>query len=143
MKFNADIVQRLISEYLEACRRLRELAQLPLSNLTEDPHKAASAKYHFIVAIEAATDLCNHIIAKNGLRVPEEYADTFRVMGENNLISPSFIPTLINMARFRNRLVHRYWNVDTEYLYVILTGNLGDLDRFLEEIRAHTGGKST
>lgn len=119
MKFNADIVQRLISEYLEACRRLRELAQQPLSDLTEDPHKAASAKYHFIMAIETATDLCNHIIAKNGLRVPEEYADTFRVMGENNLISPSFIPTLVNMARFRNRLVHRYWNVDNEYLYGI------------------------
>lgn len=136
MKFNADVVQKLLAEYLEACRRLKELSRLAFPDFAADPHKIASAKYHFIVAIEAATDLCNHIIARNSLRVPEDYADTFKVMGENNYISPDFTNTLTNMARFRNRLVHRYWDVDTEFLYTVLTGNLDDLDRFLIEIRA-------
>lgn len=144
MKFNPDVVQRLLAEYLEACRLLKELSRLSFSAFSGDPHKVASAKYHFIVAIEAATDLCNHVIAKNGLRVPEDYADTFKVMAENNFFSRDFINTLVNMARFRNRLVHRYWDVDTEYLYSILAGNLGDLDRFLEEIRSGlSGGRHT
>jgi len=137
LKFNPDAVQKILAEYLEACRRLKELAQLSFSALAADPHKIASSKYHFIIAIEAAIDLCNHLIAKNNLRVPEDYADTFRVMGENGLIDKDFIYDLANMARFRNRLVHRYWDIDTEQLYNILKNNLGDLDRFLHEIRSN------
>jgi uncharacterized protein YutE (UPF0331/DUF86 family) len=136
LKFNPDIVNKLLAEYMEACRLLKELSQLTYAELAGDPHKTASAKYHFIVAIEAATDLCNHIIARNGLRVPEDYSDTFRVMAENSYISGDFTTTLVNMAKFRNRLVHRYWDVDTKYLHGILTANLGDIDRFLDEIRS-------
>lgn len=142
MKYNTDTAQKLLSEYLEACQRLKELSQLDFLGFSSDPHKVASAKYHLIIAIEAATDLCNHIIAGNSLRVPEDYADTFRIMGENGLIPKDFTITLEKMAKFRNRLVHRYWGVDTEFLYSILCDNLGDLDRFLVEMRAGLKGSS-
>ena len=137
MKFNVDTVQKILAEYLEAEQRLKELAQLPLPDLAGDPHKIASAKYHLIIAIEAAIDICNHIIAKNNLRVPEDYADTFKVMVENQLITEDFSSNLTKMARFRNRLVHRYWDIDTQQLYNILKNNLVDLDRFLHEIRSN------
>lgn len=137
MKFNVDTVQKILAEYLEAEQRLKELAQLPLPDLAGDPHKIASAKYHLIIAIEAAIDICNHIIAKNNLRVPEDYADTFKVMVENQLITEDFSSNLTKMARFRNRLVHRYWDIDTQQLYNILKNNLVDLDRLLHEIRTN------
>ncbi len=137
MKFNVDTVQKILAEYLEAEQRLKELAQLSLPDLVKDPHKIASAKYHLIIAIEAAIDICNHIIAKNNLRVPEDYADTFKVMVENQLITEDFSSNLTKMARFRNRLVHRYWDIDTQQLYNILKNNLVDLARFLHEIRSN------
>jgi len=137
LKFNVDTVQKILAEYLEAEQRLKELAQLPLPDLAGDPHKIASAKYHLIIAIEAAIDICNHIIAKNNLRVPEDYADTFKVMVENQLITEDFCSNLTKMARFRNRLVHRYWDIDTQQLYNILKNNLVDLDRLLHEIRTN------
>jgi uncharacterized protein YutE (UPF0331/DUF86 family) len=137
LKFNVDTVQKILAEYLEAEQRLKELAQLPLPDLAGDPHKIASAKYHLIIAIEAAIDICNHIIAKNNLRVPEDYADTFKVMVENQLITEDFSSNLTKMARFRNRLVHRYWDIDTQQLYNILKNNLVDLDRLLHEIRTN------
>ncbi|MCG0278958.1 MAG: DUF86 domain-containing protein, partial [Thermanaeromonas sp.] len=89
---------------------------------------------HLVVCIEAAIDLCNHIIAKNRWRVPEDYADTFRIMGENKALPEDFIPNLVNMARFRNRLVHRYWDVDDKKVYTILQENLVDLERFINEL---------
>lgn len=135
MRFNPDVVQKVLAEYLESLTRLKELALLPPEQFTADPHKVASAKYHFIIAIEAAIDLCNHLIAKNALRVPEDYSDTFRVMGENDLLPAVFIPTLIDIAKFRNRLVHRYWDVDTVFLSQVLKEDLGDLERFLTEVK--------
>jgi len=41
------------------------------------------------------------------------------------------------MARFRNRLVHIYWDVDTAELRRILETRLGDFNRYLSEIGAY------
>ncbi len=38
------------------------------------------------------------------------------------------------MARFRNRLVHLYWEVDDQQVYHILTHDLDDFDAFVAYI---------
>jgi uncharacterized protein YutE (UPF0331/DUF86 family) len=38
------------------------------------------------------------------------------------------------MVRFRNRLVHTYWNVDTGQLYGILKEGLADVEKFKDFI---------
>jgi uncharacterized protein YutE (UPF0331/DUF86 family) len=85
------------------------------------------------VAIEGAVDLCNHVIAKNGLRTPEDYADTFRVIEEKGAFDPEFTNSLIQMARFRNRLVHIYWDIDDVELFRIIQTRLPDVRRFLKD----------
>jgi uncharacterized protein YutE (UPF0331/DUF86 family) len=116
---------------LTALERLEELKALSEETFFADPHKLSSAKYNFIVAIEGALDLCNHVIAKNGLRTPEDYADTFRVLAERGAFDADFTNTLIQMARFRNRLVHIYWEVDNRELRSLVHTRLQDIRRFL------------
>lgn len=81
------------------------------------------------------------MIAKNGFRTPEDYADTFRVMQERGAFDPEFTNLLIQMARFRNRLVHIYWDIDNEELYRIIQTRLQDIKRFLKEYGAFIGLK--
>jgi len=71
-------IERLISSMREAGRLLQEIQGLPESEFKNDVHKQSSAKYNFIVAIEAAIDIASHLISKRGFRAPEDYADTFR-----------------------------------------------------------------
>ena len=78
--------------------------------------------------------VCNHIISRNGLRVPEDYSDTFRVMGENKIIPQKFTDELVNMAKFGNRLVHIYWEVDDLQLYDIERKRLGDFKILLDSL---------
>lgn len=99
-----------------------------------DPDKIGSAKYHFIVAIESAIDICNHVISQNGYRAPEDYGDTFRILGEQGAFDKDFISDLKEMAKFRNRLIHLYWEVDDEQLHEILQLRLDDFKRFLNDI---------
>lgn len=134
VKFNHDVIRRLSSELMSALNRLRELATLPQDVFLADPHKIASAKYNFIVAIEAAVDISSHLISKNRWRTPEDYADTFRVLGDEGVFETPFVGELVRMVRFRNRLVHLYWKVDDSEVHRILTTRLDDLERFLKEI---------
>lgn len=68
------------------------------------------------------------------MRPPEDYADTFRVMQEAGVFDEEFTVRLIQMAKFRNRLVHIYWEVDEDLLFNFLQNNLGDLRNALKRI---------
>lgn len=133
LKFNPDKIKKLTSEILQALERLEDLRNLSEEDFLSDPHKIGSAKYNLIVAIEGMIDLCNHIIAKNNYRAPEDYADTFRVLAERGAFDQEYTDTLIQMARFRNRLVHIYWEVDDNELYRIIQSRLEDIHVFLRK----------
>jgi len=123
------IKDRLIrlEEYLVT---LRQLANLSREELINDPVPLGSAERYLHVSIEACLDIANHIAAAEHLRSPQDYADTFTVLAEANILSPEFLPIAQRMARFRNRLVHLYWDVDAETIYEILQTQLDEFDRF-------------
>lgn len=139
MDYNPDKVRKISSEILTALSHLQELALLPEDQFLSDPHKISSAKYNLIVAIEGTIDLCNHAISRNGFRTPEDYADSFRVMAERGAFDSTFADALIQMARFRNRLVHIYWDINVADLLRILTTRLPDIHRFLGSFGAFIG----
>jgi uncharacterized protein YutE (UPF0331/DUF86 family) len=132
-------VRKITSEVLSALQRLEDLGRLSEAEFAADPHKVGSAKYNLIVAIEGTVDLSNHIISKNRFRTPEDYADTFRVMEEKGVFDKEFSSSLVQMARFRNRLVHIYWDIDDAEIYRIIQTRLQDIRRFLREMGSYLG----
>lgn len=132
--FNPDKIATLVSELRRAVGRLESLRDIGSEVFLSDPDKIGSAKYNFVVAIEVAIDICNHIISQNGFRAPEDYADTFQVLSEQGAFDKEFSKSLKDMARFRNRLVHLYWEVDDENIYEILLTRLSDFKRYLDNM---------
>jgi len=132
--YDQDKMAKLISEYRKSVSRLQKLKETGRQKFIDDPDKIGSAKYHFIVAIESSIDMCNHIISRNGYRVPEDYGDTYKVMSEKGAFDIEFSEQLVKMAKFRNRLVHLYWEVDDARIYKILEENLGDFIKFIKLI---------
>lgn len=143
MERNETRVRRLLGELTGAIRRLEELRAIPQADFLADPHKVASAKYHFIVCIEAAIDIGNHLISKNSLGTPEDYGDVFRLLGKAGVLPVEFADHLVSMARFRNRLVHIYWEVDDAELHCLLTAGVEDLERFILLLRQALAPKSS
>ena len=138
-QFSPERIRKMVSSMRVAVRQLSDLSGLEEKNFLDDSHKIASAKYNFIIAIEAAIDMGNHIISQNGFRAPEDYADTFSVLGEYGVVSDEFAKELRKMARFRDRLVHIYWEVDEKQVYNIMRANLGDFKTFLNSISMFLG----
>jgi uncharacterized protein YutE (UPF0331/DUF86 family) len=131
-EFDRDTVLSLLSQLRKSLDRLDHLSRLPEPDFMKDADKIGSAKYHFIVAIESCIDLSNHVISRNRLRVPEDYGDTFRVLAESNILPTPFADELVAMAKFRNRLVHLYWEVSDRQVHELLKSRLPDFSRFLK-----------
>ena len=107
LKYDLEVVTNLKSQLLGAMSLLHELRSKEMKTLEDDPHLLSSAKYNLVVAIEAAIDICNHLISKNSFRLPDGYKDTFMVLAEQGLIDKEFAAeNLAQMAGFHNRLVH-------------------------------------
>jgi len=119
---------------------LRRLAAVPREVFLADLDKLGSAKYHFVIAIECCIDIGNHIVASERFRIPRDNADVFVVLVENGICQTDLEPSLRAMARFRNRLVHLYWEVDDELLRTYLQESLDDFDRFAAAVGQERNG---
>lgn len=86
--------------------------------------------------IETCSDVANHIISDKGMRTPESYADTYRVLLENQVIDVELASTMEKMVKFRNVVVHQYEAVDAEIVVAILRKHLNDFGKFRDAVVA-------
>jgi len=116
-----------VDEYLGL---LRTILKTPLQAFLKDKIMIGSAKYYLQVSIECCLDVANHIIASEHLRAPRDYADSFMVIEEEGLVPPELGKRLRQMAKFRNRLVHLYGEIDDAYVYEFIEKDLKDIEEF-------------
>jgi len=114
-------LDQMLSSLRGYVQSLRGLGTTPRDEFLANPAKVGNAKYHLPIASECCIDIANHIIASENYRFPKDNADSFSVLLEHGVIESSQGEGLWQMARFRNRLVHLYWEVD-------------DLDRFARAV---------
>ena len=117
----------LLDEYLNI---LKDIAKKPVNTFIKDKILLGSAKYYLQVGIECCLDVANHIIASERFRVPKDYADSFKVIEEEGLVSGKLSKRLQQMAKFRNRLVHLYGDIDDENVHKYINKDVKDLVEF-------------
>ncbi len=80
--------------------------------------------------IEICIDISNHIISDNKYRIPQNNAESFEILFENNIISKKLKDTMKKMVGFRNIIVHEYFEIDPEIVVHILNSKLDDFKKF-------------
>jgi uncharacterized protein YutE (UPF0331/DUF86 family) len=120
-----------IEQNLVKLERLRGLSREEFMN---DFRNVDSAKYLIQVCIEAMLDIANHISARNRWGNPQTNREYFKILADKNIIDPKNIDTYFAMAKFRNRIVHMYYDIDDEMIYRILAENTDDIRKFIDEI---------
>jgi uncharacterized protein YutE (UPF0331/DUF86 family) len=134
MSLNKDLLRTRCQEVVESCDRLDKIARLSKNEFFRDQDAKDIASYRLLLAIEAALNVCYHICSKQLKKIPENYSDCFRILGEAAIIPPDLAEKLQKMARFRNLLVHVYWEVNEETIYTIVTSHLQDLRKFVGNV---------
>lgn len=89
------------------------------------------------VSVEACLDIGRRIIAMKSFRYPEDNRDVFQVLYEYGVAPAELLPALIDMARFRNLVVHDYARIDDAQVYAILKKKLTDFDAYVQATLAY------
>ena len=81
-------------------------------------------------AIQSAIDLAAHIIADEGLGLPESLKENFILLNKADILSTDLTKKMTAMVGFRNIAVHDYQNIDSNILKSIFKKHLIDFELF-------------
>lgn len=134
MTLDADVVRSRCNEIEQALERLERIRAAGRAAFLAEPDARDIACYRLLLAIEAALALCYHLSARRLKRVPDDYAGCFAGLSRAGIISDDLSTRLQQMARFRNLLVHVYWDVDFDRVFDVLETDLADLRIFASTV---------
>ena len=134
----------ILQKSAQVTAMLQGIEGLPLGTLQEflaDARNAAAAESYLRRALEALLDLTRHLLAKGFGQGPAEYKEVAAMSAGLGLLRQDQAALMVQIAGYRNRLVHFYDEVSVNELYDICSNQLADvrslLDALLEWIRQH------
>jgi uncharacterized protein YutE (UPF0331/DUF86 family) len=137
MVADAEIVRDRESRIRGYVKDLREFARTSEAAFLENRERQYAVLHALQLAIEASVEIATHICAADNLGVPSSYADAFDLIERAALVDSVLAQQLRRMARFRNRIVHFYGEVDLKQVYGVLQDRLEDFDRYLMAIERY------
>jgi uncharacterized protein YutE (UPF0331/DUF86 family) len=137
MVADTEIVRERMSRAQRYLNDLMELGKISEEDFRTNRERQYAVLHALQLAIEACIEMGTHICAADAFGVPSSYAETFTLLGRAGIIDDKLKSDLEAMARFRNRIVHFYWEVDTDEVYAILRERLGDFAAYLRAIDAY------
>jgi uncharacterized protein YutE (UPF0331/DUF86 family) len=85
-------------------------------------------------AVQAMIDLAAHVVAREGLGIPDDLAASFELLKRAAILDDDLAERMRRMTGFRNVAVHEYRKLDPDVVESIVRERLGDLRAFAKTI---------
>jgi uncharacterized protein YutE (UPF0331/DUF86 family) len=136
---NIELIRHRAREIRENLNKIRVYVAQTDDEFFADERNLYTIMHLLLICIEAVGSICNHLLAKTAYKAPASYSECFEGLRELNILDESLQDNLIQMARFRNILVHRYWQVDSDQVLRYARKNLADFENYLYSIGQFVG----
>jgi uncharacterized protein YutE (UPF0331/DUF86 family) len=127
-------LQQLNKYYLH----LIEMRKLKREVFVQDAVLQGATERFLQLAIESCLNIGNRILSLHQFQKPfdppQTYSDIFVGLKDIGVIDQELCERLVMMAKFRNRLVHLYWEINPEKIFEIVQDNLEDFKLFEKKI---------
>ncbi len=114
---------------------LDELQKHPIDEFISDWRIFSLVDRQLHLTLESFLTIGEMIIAEFAFDKPDTYADIPRILFENKVISKRLNDQLIDLARFRNVLVHDYLSLDHEKVYQHIQKDPKIIREFIKEVK--------
>jgi uncharacterized protein YutE (UPF0331/DUF86 family) len=128
------LILRKLGELDEYYKQIKEYGKITVTQYSGDWKAQRIIERTLQMMIETCVDIAGHIISDKGYRIPKSYADAFRVLREEQVLTGKLFAALEKMAKFRNIVVHHYDKVDAEIVVGILKKDLKDFTGYRDAI---------
>jgi uncharacterized protein YutE (UPF0331/DUF86 family) len=122
---------QLLESYVQHLRGYRARTREEVCN---DMSLTWAIEHGLQLSIQCIIDVCHYLVADLMLGVPATSQEAIKLLSDAGIFPATFAHTLVQMARFRNLLVHVYAQIDIERVYDHLQNHLDDFGQFAQHV---------
>ncbi len=135
MTVDIQRIEKFVQIIKDNCIKLKEIIKQGREDFLNDFRNYNTALRLLQISIEGMIDMGNHILSRKSLGNPKDYVDIFSILKNNRIITDDDFGKFSKMVKFRNRIVHIYWDIDLNEVYSIIENNLDDFLLFINRIK--------
>jgi uncharacterized protein YutE (UPF0331/DUF86 family) len=137
MVADVEIIRDRESRVRRCVADLRDFGRITEAAFLENRERQYAVLHALQLAIEGCLDIATHLCAADDLGVPSSYVDAVDLLERAGAFDGRVAEAMRRMARFRNRIVHLYAQVDLPTIFAILQDRLDDFDDYLAAIERY------
>lgn len=104
-------------------------------DILKDSEKMHIAERLLQLIVDAMVDVNQHFIKELDLKSSEDFQGTFYILAENGVLLPEFAEKIAPVVAVRNRIVHRYEELDKTLFIKNFRKNQEDFRKFIDLIK--------
>ncbi len=129
-----QFIEKKLDNILKYREELEPLFEFSDIDVKKDNLKLRTVERLVQLIADEMVDINGYLIKKLGFPVPDDFQSTFRVLGENNVLEEGFTQKLAPIVGLRNRLVHRYEEIDLNLLLKVVREGRNDFKDYVKYI---------
>ena len=134
MTLNFNSVHLRLVLILDYLNEIKPLASMSLEDFLNNRYMQRAAERLLEITVQAAIDINNHLLKEQfGLAIPSN-AIGFQELSRCGVISEELASQLADSGRLRNRLAHRYDEIDYEILFTVLSKALEHYPLYAQQV---------
>lgn len=134
MKIDREKIKQRFADINESLSEINRLISADDKEFWSKKEYMAAVKYYLLQAIEAAGSVCAHIAAKKLNKGISAFGECFELLENEGIISGDLTSRLRKMVKFRNKLIHRYWETDDKNILQYARKDTGDFNEFIKAV---------
>lgn len=135
MGIDQEKIKQRISEIQESLKEIERLVSVDEKEFWSKKENIAAVKYYLLQAIESVGSICVHVAAKKFNKGVSFFGECFEVLEKEGFLKKEVATELRKMVKFRNKLIHRYWEIDNENILKYAKNDLNDFNDFINAIK--------
>lgn len=137
-EINIEKVKTLEKDILNSLSEISSLIAKEEDVFIRERRDIYSLRYLLIEAVESMANIGNHLLTRMTGQVPKGYPDCFEKLSEAKIITKELGEKLRKIARLRNIIIHKYWEIDDRKVFKSVKENIGGFEEYLRQINKFT-----
>lgn len=140
---NPDIVNSKLSNIIGYIKELEPILKLETGYLLDKRNyrDLRALERDFQMIVDTMVEINSHFISKLRLEAPEDYTNTFFILGRNNILPLEFSAALAKVVGLRNKIIHKYDIIDMKKFIDDLKTGSRQFNDYLTFIRKYLEDK--
>ena len=134
MVFSKAIVDGKINRIKGYLKEITPFLNFSVKDIVGDTEKLRALERIFQLIVDEVIDINQHFIKELGLDVSNDLEGTFHILGENKILPEDFVFKFAPVVGLRNRLVHRYEELDPKIFIESFQKDYSDFEQYLKFI---------